>query len=357
VLSLVTECFGGRGGIAQYNRDLMTALARSGLLASNTILPRTSPERVTLALPVTEQLPARGGKLGYTVAALKTSMARPVDIVFCGHLFMAPLAALIAWRTRAKLVIQTHGIEAWEKPTRVQRAALEAADLILCVSRYTRARVLSWAAIPPERAIVLPNTVGEAFAPGPSHLRETWNLAAKRVLLTVGRLDSRERYKGHETLIRLLPDLLARGLDVVYVIVGEGDDVERLQTLASETGMAERVLFVGAVDEATLVAAYRIADIFVMPSTREGFGIAYLEAMASGTPALGLSIAGTLDSLADGTLGMAVQPRNVTTAIAEHLAAPKPDANALAKSVRARFGQPVFSRCVRSSLERLMEPA
>jgi phosphatidylinositol alpha-1,6-mannosyltransferase len=357
VLSLVTECFGGRGGIAQYNRDLMTALAHSGLLASNRILPRTAPERVTLGLPVTEQLPARAGKLAYTIGALKTAMTRSVDMVFCGHLYMAPLAAFIARQKHAKLVIQTHGIEAWEKPTRMQRAALQTADLVLCVSRYTRARVLSWAGIPPERAIVLPNTVGEAFAPGPSPLRETWKLGGKRVLLTVGRLDSRERYKGHESVIAALPELIVRGHDVVYAVIGEGDDIERLRTVASKTGMAERVLFVGAVDEATLVAAYRCADLFVMPSTGEGFGIAYLEAMASGMPALGLSVAGALDSLADGTLGTAVQPDKLVTAIADLLAAPKPDPNALAQAVRGRFGQPVFSRCVQSSLGRLMEPA
>jgi phosphatidyl-myo-inositol dimannoside synthase len=357
MLSLVTECFGGRGGIAQYNRDLMTALAQSGFLAWNTILPRTSRERAAPAPPAMEQLPARRGRLAYTIAALKTVMARPVDIVFCGHLYMAPLAAFIAWQRGAKLVIQTHGIEAWEKPTYLQRAALEAADLVLCVSRYTRARVLGWAAIPPERAIVLPNTVGATFSPGPSFLREAWKLGNKRVLLTVSRLDSRERYKGHENLFGALPDLIARGHDIVYVVIGEGDDIERLRSLASGTGVAERVKFMGAVDEATLVAAYRSADLFVMPSTGEGFGIAYLEAMASGTPALGLSVAGTTDSLCDGALGTAVQANGLTMAIADLLAAPKPDACALARAVRARFGKHVFSQCVRSSLERLMEPA
>ena len=72
---------------------------------------------------------------------------------------MAPLAALIAKLKGAKLIIQAHGIEAWPRPSRLQRAALETADLVLCVSRYTRARILDWAAIAPERVLVLPNTV------------------------------------------------------------------------------------------------------------------------------------------------------------------------------------------------------
>jgi phosphatidyl-myo-inositol dimannoside synthase len=70
--------------------------------------------------------------------------------------------------------------------------------------------------------------------------------------------------------------------------IGEGDDRERFEKIAREIGVAERVRFLGAVDQQRLVAAYRMADLFVMPSTGEGFGIAFLQAMASGTPALGL---------------------------------------------------------------------
>ena len=87
-------------------------------------------------------------------------------MVFCGHLYMAPLAMRVARWHRAKLIVQMHGIEAWQRPSRLQQRAVEAADLILCVSRYTRARVIEWAAIAPERVRVLPNTVGEAFTPG-----------------------------------------------------------------------------------------------------------------------------------------------------------------------------------------------
>ncbi len=117
------------------------------------------PERI-------EQTPARPGRIGYSVAALRTALLRPVDLIFCGHLFMAPLAALIARLKRAKLIVQTHGIEAWSRPSKAQRSALEAADLVLCVSRHTRAAVLSWAAIAPERVLVVPDTVREAFTPG-----------------------------------------------------------------------------------------------------------------------------------------------------------------------------------------------
>jgi len=268
---------------------------------------------------------------------------------------MAPLALLIARRHRAKLIVQMHGIEAWPRPGLLQQRAVEAADLILCVSRYTRARVIEWAAIAPERLLVLPNTVGEAFAPGDgSALREAWGLQDKLVLLTVGRMDAREGYKGHDRVIAVLPQLLAAGRDIVYVVVGEGDDRTRLQNLAAERGVAERVRFVGAIGEDVLVDAYRMADLFVMPSSGEGFGIAFLEAMACGTRAIGLAAGGAIDALADGEFGTMASEAELASMLARLLATPKPDPHALAAAVRSRFGDAAFFRQVSNILMRVL---
>ncbi len=355
LLALVTDAFGGHGGIAQYNRDFLGALAACGVVSSITVLPRHTPER--LAIPaLIRQKPARRGRLGYSVIALLTAFRQGTDIVFCGHLYMAPLAWLIARLKGTKLVLQMHGIEAWPRPTRLQRAATEAADLVLCVSRHTRACILGWAAIAPERVVVVPNTVAEEFTPGDGReLRGALGIEANRVLLTVGRMDSRERYKGHDRVIAAIPDLVRRGHDVVYVIVGQGDDRARLEQLAQQTGAAERIRFLGAVGAEQLAGAYRMADLFVMPSTGEGFGIAFLEAMASGVPALGLDVAGARDALADGELGTAVSEEDdLGAAIASLLAEPRPDPNALSQAVCARFGRAVFRAQLNATIERAL---
>jgi phosphatidyl-myo-inositol dimannoside synthase len=94
-----------------------------------------------------------------------------------------------------------------------------------------------------------------------------------------------------------------------------------------------------------------------MPSTGEGFAIAFLEAMACGTPAFGLDVAGARDALADGELGTAVsEGENLAAAIAQLLAAPKPDPVALSHAVRARFGRTVFRPQVGIRFDRLFEP-
>jgi phosphatidylinositol alpha-1,6-mannosyltransferase len=357
-LALVTDAFGGHGGIAQYNRDFLAALAERGGVASITVLPRQAPKRVATPSAIAQMAP-RPRRLAYSATALLTALRRPIEIVFCGHLYMAPLAWLIARLKRARLVVQIHGMEAWPRPPLAQRAAVEAADLVLCVSRHTRAAVAEWAAMPPERILVLPDTVGDRFTPGDgSPLRARLGLDDKRVLLTVGRLASSERYKGHDRVIDAIPDLVRRGLDVVYLIVGEGDDRGRLATLAHDIGVADRVRFLGTLATQELADAYRIADLFVMPSTGEGFGIVFLEAMVSGTPALGLAAGGAPDALADGALGTCLSVEDdLPAAIFGLLAAPKPDPIALSQAARDRFGPAAFRAQLGMAFDRFRQPA
>jgi phosphatidylinositol alpha-1,6-mannosyltransferase len=357
VLALVTDAFGGRGGIAQYNRDLLRALVAAEEISAITVLPRSAADTVLPQAGVI-QAPPRAGRFVYAIVALFMAFRQQTDVVFCGHLYMAPLAWLIARLKGAKLVVQMHGVEAWTRPLRWRCAATEAADLVLCPSRYTRARVVGSAAIAPERVIVLPNTVGEGFIPGDgSALRGSLGIRDERVLLTVARMDSREQGKGHDRVIAAIPSLVSKGYDIVYLIVGEGNDRARLEALAREVGILARVRFLGAIAPQDLPEAYRIADLFVMPSTQEGFGIAFLEAMASGTPALGLSFGGTRDALADGDLGTMVSGEDdLAAAIDRLLAAPRPDPYALSRAVHARFGRAAFHARVGMAIERLLEP-
>ena len=357
MLALVPDAFGGRGGIAQYNRDFLGALAETQAVATISILTRHAPDPLALPLGI-EQSPPHPGRAAYSLAALRAAILRPVDLVFCGHLFMVPLAAVVKRLTGAKLIVQTHGIEAWPEPSRFQRKGLESADLVLCVSRYTRAAVLSWAAIVPERVQVLPNTVREVFTPGDaSKLRHEMGLDGKRLLLTVGRMDSSQQYKGQDRVIAALPPLIAQGHDICYLVVGEGNDRARLEALARDAGVGPRVRFLGAVGLEGLIEICRMADLFVMPSVGEGFGIAFLEAMACGTPALGLNVAGARDALADGQLGTAVSEAEFPAAIARLLSLPKPEPYGLAAATRAVFGREQFRAGAHAVLNRLTEAA
>src|ERR1041385_4532695 len=111
VVALVTDAFGGHGGIAQYNRDLLGALAQCNLIGDIAVLPRSGRASGEILPSGICQLSPVAGRLAYSLAALRLIRSQwPTDIVFCGHPFMAPLAAVIAKLSNAKLWIQVHGI-------------------------------------------------------------------------------------------------------------------------------------------------------------------------------------------------------------------------------------------------------
>jgi glycosyltransferase involved in cell wall biosynthesis len=152
--------------------------------------------------------------------------------------------------------------------------------------------------------------------------------ADEKVVVTVARLDPSEihdtrrardfpsleegsGHKGCDRLIEALPAVLRRCGPVKYVVVGKGDDRPRLHDLARRHGVADYVTFSGFVPDDELPDYYRLADVFAMPSVAEGFGIVFLEAMACGTPVLAGNLDGSVDAVADGDLGLLVNPESV----------------------------------------------
>ncbi|MFZ5783663.1 MAG: glycosyltransferase family 4 protein [Pseudomonadota bacterium] len=310
ILALVGDAYGARGGIARYNRDLFASLAGAG--AEILVLPRIVDEEAVAVPAGVRQAAARYGKVRYALDAVWSGWRfRPFDVVFCGHVFMAPLAVLLSRMLGARCWLQAHGIDVWSGRRDAVRRAIEAADQVTTVSRATRKRLLEWVDLPPERVRVLPNTVDERFSPGPPSdvLRRRLGLGSGPVLLTVGRLANSELYKGHELVFSALPELRRRFPGLVHVVAGDGDDRPRLERRAAElAGDPQAVRFLGYVPDEELPDLYRLADLFVMPSSDEGFGIVYLEAAACGLRVLGGIGGGSADAVPDGRVGALVDP-------------------------------------------------
>jgi phosphatidylinositol alpha-1,6-mannosyltransferase len=225
---------------------------------------------------------------------------------------------------------------------------------VLAVSRDTLGRLREQLPAEPGNGVVLNNTVQPDFTPGDrTAARRRFGLGDEAVLLSVGRLDARKGYKGHDRIIALLRELRAEGRDVVYLIAGTGEDRPRLEALARQQDVATWVRFLGKTPYDQLPDLYRAADLFVLPSTGEGFGIVFLEAMACGTPALGLAVGGAPDALGDGELGYCVEAADLPAALRRALDAPRPDAAELHRAVQARFGQQVFRARVASIISAL----
>ncbi len=299
ILLLCTDSYGGHGGIALYNRDLAAALAQRRDCEEVLVVPRIVrqepgpvPEKVTFVAE------AAGGAVAYTKAIARARRARP-DLVICGHVNLLPVAF-------GRPVLLTYGIEAW-KPKRLAERMVQRARAVVSISELTRDRFLAWSGYRGPTHI-LPNAIHldqYGIAPRREDLLERYGLTGKRVLLTVGRLDAAERYKGFDEVIDVLPDLPA---DVVYLIAGGGNDYLRLRDRAAARGVGDRVTFTGLFPEADKRDLFSLADVYVMPSRGEGFGFVFLEALACGVPAIGSKHDGGREALRNGELGLLVDP-------------------------------------------------
>jgi phosphatidylinositol alpha-1,6-mannosyltransferase len=215
-------------------------------------------------------------------------------------------------RPRVPVVVLAHGNEylakGWRRRRRVTKA-LRKTDVVAANSRYTASLVQPFAS---EGCLV--QVLHPPIEPLPevepaARARLAEQAGGKRPLLAaVGRLEPR---KGFDTVIAILPQLAQRFPDVTLAIGGDGPDRVRLETLAREKGVGDRVMLLGRVDDAMRAALLSSADLFVMPTRRvgrsvEGYGIVYAEAAWYGVPSMAGAEGGGAEAVVDGETGCVV---------------------------------------------------
>jgi glycosyltransferase involved in cell wall biosynthesis len=315
VQMLLTDGFGGFGGISRFNRDFLSALNDCPLVERVCALPRVISDPIEEPIPeavVYERRAARG-RASYALAVSRHALRGiRADLVICGHINLLPLAWAAAKLASARLALVIHGYEAWAPSThRLSNLLVNRIDAFIAVSRYSAERFVQWSRVPKASGFILPNCVNlDQFEPRERDLVlvNRYGLRSAIVMLTVGRLATGERYKGVDEVIEVMPRLLRQLPNLCYLIVGDGSDRARLEAKVRAQGLPDHVIFAGRIAEAEKVDHYNLADIYVMPSHGEGFGIALLEAAACGIPVVGSSVDGSRDALLDGELGHMVDP-------------------------------------------------
>jgi glycosyltransferase involved in cell wall biosynthesis len=195
--------------------------------------------------------------------------------------------------------------------------------------------------------------------PPSAELRARYGLQeGERIILTVARLAAKERYKGYDRVIHALPAIREACGPVRFMLVGQGEDSQRVDALLSVLGIKSMVIMPGFVSDAELPAHYRLADVFAMPSTGEGFGIVFLESMACGTPVVAGNRDGSVDALDGGRLGRLVDPNDIhaiTAGITAILKREGPplwfDREGLRDATIRRFGQAAFRDHLTAALQ------
>jgi asparagine synthase (glutamine-hydrolysing) len=314
ILGLVTEAYGGRGGIALYNRDLLSALCSDPATEQVVAIPRVMANPgETLPPNLRFDTSGLGGKFRYVVTVARAILAGArFDMIVCGHVNLLPMALAAAALARAPLLLVVYGVDAWQ-PTRspLLNLLVRHADAVCAISRVTLDRFRAWSGVPHDRCTVLPNAIRlEDYGAGPksAQLLARYGIAGRKVIMTLGRLSADERYKGIDEVLELMPRLIGKVPDLVYLVAGDGSDRVRLEQKAVALSVQDRVVFSGHVAEAEKADHYRLADAFVMPSRGEGFGFVFLEALACGIPVVGSRTDGGLEALRQGTLGRLVDP-------------------------------------------------
>ena len=370
VLALLTDAYGGRGGIAKVNRDILAALVAHPEVDRIRVLPRIAPVDADDVPPpgVDVVMSAAAGGRAYLTAVAREVRTGKYDAVVCGHLHLTPVAALAAAWAGVPYVLVVHGLEAWGPPhwpatqgrlaTAVTGAATRQATRVVSVSKFTRDRLCARFDVPADRVTVIPNAVDlSAFTPGPRRpdLVARYRLEGRTVLMTLARLPSADRFKGIDETMAALPALAETDPDVAYLVCGDGRDRPRLEALAERLGVVDRVVFAGYVPEAEKADHYRLADAFVMPGRGEGFGLVYLEALACGVPVVASSADASQEAVLGGALGAVVDPddpASVVSGIRDALAHPKGVPEGLGHFSQARFAErwhAVFDRLISSS--------
>jgi glycosyltransferase involved in cell wall biosynthesis len=248
---------------------------------------------------------------------LKTiGQASRADIVILSHVNLAILGLIIKLiNPGCKVWLVAHGIEVWRPLSFFRNVFLKRfCDKIICVSSFTKKQMIYWHGSDPDQCIVLNNAVDpfiklpETFTK-PEYLLNRYSLSpSNQVIFTLTRLASSEQYKGYEQVIKAVSHLKVKFPGIKYILSGQYDYTEetRIKDLIQAYQVNDQVLLTGFLNENELADHFLLADLFVLPSKKEGFGIVFVEALACGLPVICGNADGSTDAIRNGELGTAI---------------------------------------------------
>lgn len=249
-----------------------------------------------------------GGSRIRMLARMVYELLKPGSRVVVAHLRLARFVGVLPWVR--PYMVWLYGLEVENtRHSRLVRRGLRRAESVVAISDWTRSRVLAELPEMRERTHVIhpciePSRV-KLWTSAEEACAEDGDLYPTAII--VGRMPMGQPGKGHEALIRAWPRVRESVSGAGLFVVGEGDDRERLESLAEWMG-ADGITFLGAIDEAELGIAYRRSHVFVMPSRQDGFGIVYAEAMWHGLPCIASNGGGAGAAIEDGETGILVDP-------------------------------------------------
>lgn len=344
---VVTNDFPPRaGGIQGFVHSLVVRQPADSVVVYASSAPGAAEFDAAQPFPVVRHpssmlLPTRG------VARRAAELARAQNCTSALFGAAAPLGLLAPSLRGAgvrQIVALTHGHEVGWAAVPGARALLRrigsSVDAVTYLGEYTRTRLRSVLGPSVRLERLAPGVDTSTFSPAAdgASVRAGLGLAGRPVVVCVSRLVPR---KGQDVLISSLAAVQREVRGTALLLVGDGPDMARLQRLAVSCGVADDVLFTGAVPWSDLPAYYAAGNVFAMPCrTRrggldvEGLGMVYLEASATGLPVVAGDSGGAPDAVIESETGYVVDGRSV---------------NAVGQRLRALLANPALARAIGSS--------
>ncbi len=348
VLFLTLRIFSATGGIEKVCRILGKALYEQSL-ESNSKFAVCSMYDVNADAADNPYFPAENF-CGYGIHKMEfiQAMVRKAlkfDTVILSHINLLPIAWLLKKISpKKKVILLAHGIEIWYPLSgRKKNMLTRCCDAIFCVSNYTAQTIIKEHGLQPQKCKVLNNCL-DPFMPLPQEnlntqkLLEKYNIqSSDQILMTLCRLSSKERYKGYEKVIMAVATLKDKHPNLKYLVAGSYDAAEKtfVASLIKQYDLKDKIILTGFIKDEELEAHFKLADIYIMPSLKEGFGIVFIEAMHYGLPVIAGNRDGSVDALDNGNLGLLVDPddnlalQNAITSILKDSKKHKPNLNRL----------------------------
>ena len=240
--------------------------------------------------------------------------APPLPVLF-NHNGIARAQLHVPSLLRRPYAVLLHGIEVWDPELEPERKrAIRSAAVRLSNSRYTARRV---GAVHPDLGPIHPCPLAllpDEWRPSAGDVEEAARILGpdhRPTVVIVGRMSITERYKGHDELLETWPRVVSAVPRARLLVVGRGDDADRLKAKAGALALGDAAQFTGFVPDGALRELLTRSDVFAMPSRGEGFGLAYLEAMRRGLPCIGSDADAAGEVIADGKTGIIVRDRDL----------------------------------------------
>lgn len=366
ILLLSLETFGATGGIQRMGRTLAHTLHKLSLKHKWTVrlyaLCDRTQDLMPAYLPATSFRAFNRKRFRFVFSSIRAALK--ADVVILSHINLSIIGCLVRLlNPDCKIWLIAHGIEVWQPLKFWKKAIWKHCDKIICVSRFTQEKVKGLHCASPVKCSIL-NNIPDPFLAVPQHFRkpgylqERYQVAAdQKIVFSLTRISATEHFKGYDQVIAALGRIKNQG-NISYMLAGPYDKAEkaRIMQLVSRQGLAGNFILTGHIREEELADHFLLADLFVLPSKKEGFGIVFAEAMTFGLPVICGNADGSIDAVRNPKMGTAIDPDDpeaLEQAIGQRLNQPLTTANRteIQRQCLKYFNQQLYMQ----ALEKLLE--